>query len=63
MEASDVEWVYLVASFLEQASLSSFLKQQVSNISSSKYLKGANALAIVISFVWLSQLVKHMFQS
>ena len=43
MEASDVEWVYLVASFLEQVSLSSFLKQvsqsskyqisQVANIS------------------------------
>ena len=62
MEASDVEWVYLVASFLEQVSLSSFLKQ-VSQAASIKYLKGANVLAIVISFAWLSQLVKHMFQS
>ena len=48
--------------FLEQVSLSSFLKQ-VSQAASIKYLKGANVLAIVISFVWLSQLVKHMFQS
>ena len=46
------------ASFLEQVPLMSFLK-----VASSKYLKGANVLAIVISFVWLSKLVKHMFQS
>ena len=38
MEASDVEWVYLVTSFLEQVSLSSFLKQ-VSQAASIKYLK------------------------
>ena len=48
--------------FLEQVSLSSFLKQ-VSQAASIKYLKGANVLAIVILFAWLSQLVKHMFQS
>ena len=38
MEASDVEWVYLVASFLEQVSLSSFLNKFL-KVASSKDLK------------------------